>query len=519
MRLITLLAMLAGCSADSYGLGKDGSADTDGSWEPTADTGGSADAGGEPLPDETEDDDRRLRPAETDVYVFIANPDEDSVTRVHVETLEVRTVDVGDRPTEVAVTPDYATAVVFNQGSDTVTLLDAATLTAREVPVRRNLNRMAISPDARWAILWHDVEKVDDDDVQAGGALSFNEVSVVDLAAGAHFPLVVGFSPREVAFTQDGSTALAIADAWLATLDLTGDTPVPDFMQIGDPLDAPRAEEVELSRDGAFAFIRQRGTDVLIVVELASGEVTPIPVGADPTDLDLSASGARVVLVSRGAREVATFDAADPFAPPTVTPIVGDQPLGSILLAPDDSAILFTNATPLNRYATWTLDADTMALHPLPKPVQSMSRTPPGTSLLVLHTTTDNPDGTTPEPYRGKPAISLVDVGDQRANTLVLDAAVSGFANAADGNHGYAILDGKRFLEILDYRTLIFDELALRSPAVFVGVLPDLDDEDGDEPAAWVSQEHALGRITFYDPDTQDARTLTGFALNGAIED
>jgi hypothetical protein len=53
---------------------------------------------------------------------------------------------------------------------------------------------------------------------------------------------------------------------------------------------------------------------------------------------------------------------------------------------------------------------------------------------------------------------------------------------------------------------------------VFVGVLPDLV-ADADAPPAWVSQEHALGRITFYDPDDATPRTITGFALNGEIED
>jgi hypothetical protein len=74
-------------------------------------------------------------------------------------------------------------------------------------------------------------------------------------------------------------------------------------------------------------------------------------------------------------------------------------------------------------------------------------------------------------------------------------------------------------VEILNYRTLIFEELALRSDAVFVGALPDLDPDDLDTPPAWVSQEHPMGRITFWDPDSQTDQTITGFALNGAIED
>jgi hypothetical protein len=521
MRLLIPLSVLLaglGCSASqdpsNRGDDTDGAPSYDTDWSGADDT----DAPAPEPPSETEEDDRRLRPAETDVFVFIANPDDDSATRVNVGTLEVRTVDVGDRPTLVLATRDHRTAVVFNQGDDTLTLLDASTLAARTIPIRRNLNRMTLSPDSRWVLLWHDLTKDDDEDVSPGGAVSFNEMSIVEVSTGVHHPLVVGFSPREVAFTPDGSLALAIADAWLATLDLTGDAPEPAFLPIADPLTAPRAEEVEIANDGSFAFIRQLGVDALTVVDLAAATVSRIPVGAEPTDLDLTDDGRRAVLVSRGAREVAVFDVADPFAPPVLTPIAGEAPLGSILLAPDDSAVLYTNATALNRYATWDLGAPAMVLHPLPKPVETMVRTPTGGSLLAIHGRTDNPDGSTPEVYRNKHAISLIDLGDLRANTLVLDAEVSGFANSADGSLGYAIMEGVPWLEILDYQTLIFDEIALRSNAVFVGVLPDLV-ADADAPPAWVSQEHALGRITFYDPDDATPRTITGFALNGEIED
>jgi hypothetical protein len=113
----------------------------------------------------------------------------------------------------------------------------------------------------------------------------------------------------------------------------------------------------------------------------------------------------------------------------------------------------------------------------------------------------------------------LVRLDDQRTNTLSLVDDISGYATSSDGTRGYAILDGRAYLEILDFETLIYEELALRSPAVFVGTLPDLEPDDGDQPPAWVSQQHPLGRITFYDADDASSQTLTGFALNGAIEE
>ncbi|HMV65654.1 MAG TPA: YncE family protein [Myxococcota bacterium] len=508
------LALSWACSAD---YGAVGDADYGDDTDASPGDGPSLDTGSVFTPGETEDDRRWLRPAESDVFVFVANPANDTVTRVNARTLEVRTAQVGRDPSAVAVTPGWSTAVVFNQGDATVSIVDAGTLAVQAVPVRPNLNRLELSPDGRWAALWHDVAAERPDDPRPGGATSYNEMSLVDVDAARHFPLVVGFAPKGVRFTPDGALALAVADASLASIDLSGDAPDPSFLPIADPLQPPIAEEVEVAPDGSFAFVRQRGTDLLTVVDLATGEVTSIPVGAGPTDLDLTPDGGEVVLVSRDAAEVARFAVDDPFASPEVTPIPGATPLGSILIGPGDDAILFTNASALGRYATWTLGEDDMVLHPLAKPAASIARTPDGRSLLVTHTLGDNPDGSTPTPYRGKPALSLIDLDDQRTNTLALGAAVSGLANAASGRFGYVILDGQPELEVLDYATLIHTEVPLRSDAVFVGVLPGL--SPGDEPKAWVSQEHDLGRISFYDPDDGDLQTITGFELNSHIED
>jgi DNA-binding beta-propeller fold protein YncE len=517
MRISLTLALIFAACADGGG-GKDA---TDGYWRDTGWGGNSSSDTGsdiaEPdVPAEQEDDHLALRPAETDVFVFIANPDNDSVTRVNAASLEVRTSPVGHTPSAVAVTADWKTAVVFNQGDATVSIVDAATLDTVAVAVRPNLNQMKLSPDGRWAMLWHDVAAEKAGEVATGGATSYNEVSLVDLVGKVHHGLVVGFNPKSVRFTPDGRLALAVSDASLATVDLSGDAPVATYVPIADPLEPPVAEEVEVSPNGAFAFIRQRAIDQLTVVDLATRVVSAIPVPAGPTDLDLSANGTELLLVSRTAASVSRFQVADPFATAAVTAIPGATALGSILLAPNGDAVLYTTAVPLGRYATWNLGSDEITLHPLNKPAQSMALTDDGASLLVIHGTANNDDGSTPEAYRGKSGLSLISLADQRTNTLALSAAISGYA--VNGAHGYAILDGRSVLEVLDYRTLLHDEIALRSPAVFVGALPQLV-PGGPEPKAWVSQQHPLGRITFYDPASVATTTITGFELNGQIED
>ena len=78
-------------------------------------------------------------------------------------------------------------------------------------------------------------------------------------------------------------------------------------------------------------------------------------------------------------------------------------------------------------------------------------------------------------------------------------------------------MEDQPYLEVLDYVTLLPDEIELKSNPVYVGVLPPLEG-DTDEPPAWVSQDHDLGRISFYEPSSDTLETITGFELNSAIE-
>ena len=248
IRCAPLLLML-GCS--SYQVNSDAANGSDASYT-SANTGtGSSDTDSSTTIGEVEDDFLTLPPAQTDIYVFVANPARDTVSRINVETLEVRTTDVGIDPDIVITTPDYTTAAVFNRGDDTVSLIDADTLDIVTVPVRDNFNNMKMSPDGRFVAVWHDIDAEEADDPPADGLQSFNETSFVDVLTGDHWPMAVGFNPRDVVFTPNGQTAAVVSDEYLAIVDLTLEPILPHLIEL-DPglLDAPRAEEVILSHDG-----------------------------------------------------------------------------------------------------------------------------------------------------------------------------------------------------------------------------------------------------------------------------
>ena len=509
-------AALVGCEASFKDPETDGDF-TDTTYDADADTDADTDDGTTRPPEE---EDRFIvrPPAQTDAFVFIANPARDTLTRVHVASLSVVTTQVGINPQIVLTTPNYTTAVVFNQGDASVTLVDAVSLAKRTVPVRDHLNDMVLSPTGGHAVLWHNNARDRPGDPVPDGLQSFNEASFVDVTNGTHFPMAVGFNPHGVRFTPDGRLAVVVADAYLATVDLTAETLAPRLLELApDEIDAPVAEEVIVAADGSFAWVRQFGATELLVVDLDTGEVDRVAAGDNPTDLDLSHDGSQAIAVARASDELYVFDASDPFVAPSVVGLPTGSRYGSLLVDPSgDKGILYTTASLDERYAVWDRLTDEVRERPLVKPVRGMVINPTGEALLIDHTRADGP--LTEPTFARQHALTMVSLADLRSNPLLLPAEITGFANGTDGSWGVFVMEDEPFLEVLDYRSLLHHQVQLRSVPEYVGVFPDLVPEDDDAPPAWVSQQHALGRISFYDPDDGSLETLTGFELNSDIE-
>ncbi len=186
--------------------------------------------------------------------------------------------------------------------------------------------------------------------------------------------------------------------------------------------------------------------------------------------------------------------------------------LGSLLLSPDgETGILYTTATLQDRYATWDIASGEVTVRGLVKPVMSMSVSPTGESLLVFHTLEDTEDADVTSPYYGEWAMTLLDMDDFRSNPMRLAAEPEAYAHADDGEHGFFIMEGENHLVVLDYGTLLPEDIELKSEPLHVGTLPTSD-------WAYASQEHDLGRISFYDSDSGALETITGFELNSEIE-
>jgi YVTN family beta-propeller protein len=504
----------------AWGAGGGGSEGGDGWGDADADTDTDADADWD-TGDYDDGYDREeegaveaLRPAATDAYLFIANPDRSTLTRIDATDLSVITTPVGSDPSVVRTTPDGQTVLVLNKASETVSVIDADTLETQTIGLRPRLNRLEVSPDGRWSISWHDLAYETEADANPDGTTSYNEVSLVDVENRAHVPMVVGFNPRDVAFSADGSRAVVVSDTWLAILDLTQDVPAPERVRLAfDTVEPPEAEEVLITPDGDKAFIRQYGTTFLTVVDLVTGELQRIDVGDNATDLDLSPDGAHAVVVARASHELWVFDAADPFATPEVIALPPDEVFGALEFTPDGTqGILYTTASGLpGRYGAWTVGDPDIVVRPLVKPVHDVKVSPTGGTVLFVHDDEEETGVATSSPFRGAWTLSVVDTATHFANPVRLAAEPTGFAHGTDGSFGAFVMGGYRYLEVVDYRSLLFDEVSLKSPATNVGVLPGT-------ATVYASQAHPLGRISFYDVSGKGLTTITGFELNSGIE-
>ena len=507
--------LLLACDGDSaFNMGEDDMGDTGYNGAPSDDSGTAGDDSGT-LPPEDEESFPALLPAATDGYVFVANPDRDTVTRVSVPSLSVITAPVGHIPVSVVTTPDFTRAATFNVGDNTVSVIEAAALEVTEVGVRNNMNRMVLSPDGRWALLYNDPDVELDYPAASEGTLSYNEVSLVNLANRACTPVVVGFQPKDVAFTPDGSLAVLVSDAYLGTIDLSTDKagdPV-RFEVSDDLLDPPEAQEVVVSPDGAYAFVRQFGASSLVVIDLASGQRSLLDVGDNPTDLDLTPDGQRAIAVARGSNEIWIYDTEDPLGVlPDVVAMPAAESFGSVIMNPTQSnAILFSNATAdSSHYGAWSLADDSIIVRPLVKPIDAVAISPSGGTALIIHTLANGPDLDPSSSFYNKYAVTLIDRASSITNEIELAGEPLAYANSDDGSTGFFVMHDVPLITAFDYETLIDEPLPLPSNPIFLGVLPDSN-------TAWVSQEHDLGRISFYSPPST-IQTLTGFELNSQIE-
>lgn len=257
-----------------------------------------------------------------------------------------------------------------------------------------------------------------------------------------------------------------------------------------------------------------------MVVDLIAQTTTEMAVGLNPTDMDRTPDGTQAAVVCRGSEEIWMVDLVDPLSvAPTLIGMPAGYSFGAVELDPTGQrGVVYTTATLQDRFGLWDRTTDTIEVKALEKPVEALGISPDGESMLVVHTLLDGPNIAVGSPFSGEWSLTAINLLDGRTNPMLLPAEPISFVNSGDGLHAYFIMEGEPFLEQLDYITLLPQQVPLKSDPKFLGVLQTADGS-GVSPSAWVSQEHDLGRISFFNPNDNTLETITGFELNSEIEE
>jgi YVTN family beta-propeller protein len=560
---LTALGLGAACGSDDMGsndaAGIGGTFSGDGSGTGTG--GGlnvpAADAGtvGE-LPPETEVKVDFELPHAGEHFVYVANPESDTVAVINAETLAIETVEAGDEPTFLQTLAGTDRAIVLNVGSSDATIIrtDAAGSRASRVEVLPGSNAIAVAPDGKHAVAYYDATFRS----AASRTGSFQDVTVITLAdeGDSSVGMTVGFRPSDVFFSSDGARAFVVTEDGVSILNFTEIATSGPSIAATVPL-APttlsKTLDVSITPDGQYALARAQNETLLRLVDLntrvqktldlaqfidsapdtgaagaagafsaggaGSGESTELgPI----TDVDLAPNGEFALAVLRSQSAVlripvpAAFDDAGSVAPM----IIDAEIVGSVAISPDSTrALLYTTAlASYERLTVLNLTDQTRRSLDLRKAVIGVTVAPNGQTAFVVHRKREgdpNQAGLDPDSVIDRSfGYSVIKLTDGFAKLQITDADVGPFTIVPDSSHLFVLFNGATLREVqrVNLESFLVDHIAIGGPPISLGAVPGTQ-------KVFVGQEHPDGRITFIDWLTGNVASVTGFELNSRIRE
>ena len=289
----------AGFNGDNHGSGTAGTGANLGPGVPV-----------EQPPKPEQEVDRAFRvPVVSGHWVWTANPKSGRVALIDAKSFTVKTALAGAGPTYLAALPaasGASRALVINTESHDATLLQTTEAgeieTLASLPVHQGANAWAVTADGRFAIAWTDASALSKADPSEG----FQDVTVLDL--GGKTPtskrLSVGYRPARIFVDDDNAFAYVATDAGIDVIDLTakgGPAIANEIALSADPANDRAHRDVNMTPDGAFAFVSRDGKNYVTVVDVAHGEIKNVELPGIVTDLDLNADGTLAVAIIRDA--------------------------------------------------------------------------------------------------------------------------------------------------------------------------------------------------------------------------
>jgi YVTN family beta-propeller protein len=231
----------------------------------------------------------------TRTYAYIANPSSNNVSVIDTATNTIiSTVDVGQFPLGIAVTPDGKKVYVANSNSNNISVIDAATKTVTVTINAGNTPRgVAVTPNGKKVYVAN---------------YGSNNVSVIDTATNnVTVTLNVGKCPFGVAVTPNG-TKVYVANSNSNNVSVI-DTATNTVTSTGDVGQFPFG--VAVTPDGAKVYVTNFGSNNVSVIDAATKNVTAtVNAGGYPYGVAVTPDGTKVYVTNYGSNNVSVIDTA-----------------------------------------------------------------------------------------------------------------------------------------------------------------------------------------------------------------
>lgn len=444
------------------------------------------------------------------------------VVRIDADSGGVATVRVGADPVGLAATADGGWVMTLSPSTRTLWAVrgNAAGMEAEPVPVRAHHNALEVSPSpaGRYAVTFVDLAAMLHVDIE--GTASFNEVVVVDLNGTTPLatPVVVGFNPRQVVFTPDGTKAVVLSESYASILDLASPAdPVRVPLGANTTGNPVTPETAIVSADGSAALVARRGSRDVFLIALDPPSVNIVDVGLAPTRFVSSADGATVVAIQEGAAGVALIDPAG-----ATSRLVSTAGPVTDAAAPHDAddrrVIAWGSGTLREEVYEVDLIAATARTLRLVNPPTRVAFGPDGTSV-ILHVPHLTPGGDAVQQlFDVHESLSVVDAQGTLVTPVLLDARPADVAFGTDplgAPIAWATLQGSGRVARVDLGTQLSDHVPVA--AVPRDLVPLAADPLAVAPVA-VVHDQPFGLVTFLPPAGGAPRVVSGFLLEGSLE-
>jgi len=411
---------------------------------------------------------------------------------------------------------------------------------------------------------------------------STQEVSVIDLAATAtnvSVTMIVGYNPSAVVFSSDSdpssAAAFVVTDDGISELRFAsittssiapftpigngttvslardaGTTPVSDGSTAsfdggsttdlragidGTALDTSpaspdlavtatgtgKAVDVSVTATGTYAVARREGSAELLLVDLKTHTVSSLLLSSPITDLDLLPSGSQAFAVLRNESTLVRIEIPGSFtagAPVKSWPFT-NVTVGSVTLTPKGNfAVLYTTAVASESLVIFDVASELPRTVELHQPIRAVAIAPDERSALVLHpagstSSTGGNNGSTTTKVHGYTMVRLQDGFTKLQYTA---AEPNPFAITPDSKFAFVLLRDDaasiRIAQQISLESFATVDYPLGSPPNSIAALASASHK------VFVGQVHPEGRISFIDWVTGDVQSVTGFALNGRIQ-